>query len=285
MKIYEIVKSKLFRNNEQKKIESSNYYDSFKSLKHGEAKDMIKEYVHEQIDRHVSKGYKTRDEDFYFKVATVYKSLLEQKLIEPKKEYDMICLGTRNNHERDCFSRYFSLQPEFSKPLAFEYNINVVNVDNRLTSEMMKNRYKMELDRFFKESEDFVRILKKYNFAISNVHVHSLDIAPDSEADYVQDFNSFSEDWTSKWDFIYSNSLDHAMVPTDAFREWVRILKPGGVMIVGFDLNLGSEEVNSTDCCSFTREQVVDFIENEKNITYVADTDTGGHTHFAVIKK
>ena len=144
----------------------------------------------------------------------------------------------------------------------------------------------MDLQHFFEGNEDLFRIINKYHYPKSSVHVYSLDISPESEADYVADFNSFSEDWDSKWDFIYSNALDHSISPTDAFREWVRVLKSGGLMILGFVFDEDPEEsINSNDCCSFTREQVVDFIESEKNIKIINNFSVDGYDHFVIAKK
>ena len=37
-----------------------------------------------------------------------------------------------------------------------------------------------------------------------------------------QDFNKLPDDWTDKFDFIFSNSIDHAYDPEQTLKEWRR---------------------------------------------------------------
>lgn len=98
-----------------------------------------------------------------------------------------------------------------------------------------------------------------------NENIYSLDIEPQSCADYVMNFSKLPEEWENKFDFIYSNSIDHAPFPTETYTEWFRILKPKGILLVGFDLWEGIEgEPIATDCSLFTKESIDEFFENEK---------------------
>ena len=46
------------------------------------------------------------------------------------------------------------------------------------------------------------------------------------------DFHQIKDEWISEADFIYSNSWDHSYDPEHCFRQWVRCLKPGGLMML-----------------------------------------------------
>ena len=65
-------------------------------------------------------------------------------------------------------------------------------------------------------------------------NVYDLDLDPGSGCDFIYDFADLPEDWKDKWDFIYTNCPDHAFDGEKALLEWIRVLNPGGVLIVGW---------------------------------------------------
>jgi len=171
-----------------------------------------RKYVTAQIERHALKSAKHRG-------AETYEYACESLIPFLPKEFsklEMICLGTRNNWERDVFKS----------------------------------------------------LLKK-------VEVSSLDIAPASNADYIMDFNSFPSDWENKWDIIYSNSIDHSTSSDDCLKEWIRILKPGGLMYTDWETQ-NSEKVipNAADCSIFTKESARKVMnDNSPNIEILSEKD------------
>ena len=155
MKVLEAIKSRLFE--KQERIESSNYYDRID-------KESIKEYVHAQIERHTEKSYKIRDESFYFDVGSMINVMLTKNIFPQKDHYDMLCLGTRNNHERNCFSRYFSLSSSFVKErMGYDYKITPGNIDETLTKKYSMKKFQKEINEFFLEyNHEMNEIIKKY---------------------------------------------------------------------------------------------------------------------------
>jgi hypothetical protein len=46
------------------------------------------------------------------------------------------------------------------------------------------------------------------------------------------DFHDMKDEWVGAWDVVYSNSWDHAFDPRRAFLNWMRSLKPQGVLLL-----------------------------------------------------
>jgi SAM-dependent methyltransferase len=171
-----------------------------------------RKYVTAQIERHALKSAKRRGTEAYEYACESFMPFLPKEF----SKLEMICLGTRNNWERDVFKS----------------------------------------------------LLKK-------IQVSSLDIAPASNADYIMDFNSFPSDWENKWDIIYSNAIDHSISSDDCFKEWVRILKPGGIMYTDWETQ-NSEKITPTaaDCSIFSKEAVEKVMEESSpNIEILLEKD------------
>jgi SAM-dependent methyltransferase len=142
---------------------------------------------------------------------------------------EMICLGTRNNNERDIFH-------------------DLMNKENSIST-----------------------------------NIWSLDISPKSDANYIMDFNKLPKDWENKWDIIFSNSIDHGFDGNRCFTEWVRILKPGGLMYILFDNNPGLP--SPEDCSIFYEKDITEIINNNtSNITVLNRFNSSGNNHLLVKK-
>jgi SAM-dependent methyltransferase len=168
----------------------------------------IEKYRKIQIKRHLSK-YEYGDSGVERKRSkNLYWNIFKNSVpFFHNQMKDALCLGTRNNHERDCFQEFFNMKQK-------------------------------------------------------EVKVFSLDLSNRSGADFIMDFNSLPEEWECKWDFIFSNSIDHCLSATETFYEWYRVLRPHGVMLLSFDLWKGSEgKPIASDCCLFTKQSVDSFFE------------------------
>ena len=180
------------------KLENTKYY-------HNESD--VKEYKNAQVERHAAKMNKRRREGAYEEISLELAPHISSA-------NTMLCMGTRNNHERDMFRKFLDL------------------------------------------------------YCIS-----SLDIASASSADYVMDFNILPDEWTDKWDVIYSNAIDHAFSATDAFFEWLRVLKPGGYMYL--DFNTSWAGIDTADCNAFTKESVLTFFNDNLDKIEIVMAGTG----------
>lgn len=75
------------------------------------------------------------------------------------------------------------------------------------------------------------------------------DIAPTAaEHGLLQmDFHRLPADWSNRFDFVYSNSLDHSYDPAGALSEWVRSLRPRGRLYLAHSRN-STYAQNEADC-------------------------------------
>jgi len=73
---------------------------------------------------------------------------------------------------------------------------------------------------------------KKY---LSSNKIIGTDIEPDaSKFDDVitWDFHKIKKEWIEKFDFIYTNSHDHALLPKKAINNWISSLKKDGLLLL-----------------------------------------------------
>ena len=184
-------------------------------------------YATAQIHRHKYKYRKQRAIEFYEEIASQLKDI--DSIIKLPFNFTMICMGTRNNWERDLF-RYF----------------------------------------------------------LKNEIVISADISPLSQADVIGDFNKFPEDWNDKMSVIYSNALDHAPDATFTFLNWLKILKSGGIMVLGFVFNEGEGDkglvVTEADCSSFSEDSVEEFFKAQSGVEVIATLVNYGYHHYFLKK-
>lgn len=181
------------------------------------------EYENIQIARHLKKRTKKRNRKFYEGVADIVITLdskLRFRAQAPKDEdATMLCMGTRNNWERNCFSLF-------------------------LQNNMRRN-----------------------------IKVFSNDISPKSEADFVFDFQNPPKSQYSKWDIIYTNAIDHAQSATDAFYNWLPMLKEEGLLVIGFCCTDGVPTKH--DLCMFDQETLSDFFNNHEKVQVLGSASGG----------
>lgn len=65
------------------------------------------------------------------------------------------------------------------------------------------------------------------------------------------DFHRLPADWSRRFDFVYSNSLDHSYDPAGALSEWVRSLRLGGRLYLSHCRN-STYTQNEADCFGAT---------------------------------
>lgn len=53
---------------------------------------------------------------------------------------------------------------------------------------------------------------------------------------HLHDFNDLPKEWGNKFDLVFSNSIDHAFKVEDTIKEWRRVTKDGGFMMIQFSV-------------------------------------------------
>lgn len=152
-----------------------------------------------QIERHRVKAGMTQPKATYGAVSRLLREL------SGGVSGRMVCMGTRNNHERDCLAGF-----------------------------------------------------------LPGVSVKSLDISPKSQADFIMDFTALPEDWAGSWDVLYSNSIDHSFDATATFDAWLRVVRVGGHMVLGFTYG---DVTSASDICAFHPEDVEAFLSGREDVT------------------
>lgn len=150
-----------------------------------------------------------------------------------------------------------------------------------------KNRGELYYKRFFDVLEEFLDKNKHYemicygtrnnqernhwkhwfNMFKYDVNVKSLDIAPDSSADFILDFNKLPNDFENKWDIIFSNSIDHAPNATETFYNWTKTLKIDGILVIFFCCGVGT--AFAADCSVFDGATIKDFFGDVDGKNYI----------------
>ena len=127
---------------------------------------------------------------------------------------NILCLGTRNGREIDAFRYAFHNRFLFRLAKIFE----------------IRRRGWTPLFGFL---ESFGRsALAK----LEEKNVIGCELNPQgSRKDvFVGSFDEMPKEWSSKFDIVYSNSIDQCMDPEKTATEWNRVLKPGGIFIISW---------------------------------------------------
>ena len=108
------------------------------------------------------------------------------------------------------------------------------------------------------------------------------------------DFNTINPEWIKKFDFIYSNSYDHAFNPAETLQVWADQVKPGGYIILEYDKRSEhtgeiSKPVNKVDPVSLTKDELIKFVPEwvkNANVEKVVDMPVvKKHYQYAVFIK
>jgi len=76
------------------------------------------------------------------------------------------------------------------------------------------------------------------------------EIAPNNIPNtIVWDFHKIKDKWIDKFDFIYSNSLDHSDQPEHCIDQWMKCLKPSGICYIHWMVS-NLKKFDAADCFS-----------------------------------
>lgn len=150
-----------------------------------------------------------------------FKEILKRSNMSPCSG-PILCLGTRNGREIDLFRIIF-------------FGSRIRNLTTRLL-EIQKNGFSSLLR--------IAELVGKSNIdRINEKSVVGVELNPDGKRSdvLVGSFDELPRQWTSRFNILYANTLDHAQDPLLAAKEWNRVLKVSGYFIFGYSQNESSE--------------------------------------------
>jgi hypothetical protein len=85
------------------------------------------------------------------------------------------------------------------------------------------------------------------------------------------DFHQEVERWVGKFDFVYTNSLDHAKDPKLCIKVWTNQLRESGLLFVTWSINsvqgkLGRRPRPGGDCFGACLDEYIDLIDKEAQV-------------------
>jgi SAM-dependent methyltransferase len=193
------------------------------------------EYLRLQIER-------SRLKFSYCKVAIEdtlsYAAILREYFAKPKMPIGPIaCMGSRNGREIDLFR--ISLY-------APDYWIRVIK---KLEA---RSPYPHS---FFPPAEAWP--MRSDYRHIGPSSVIGVEINPQAKRQdcLIGSFDELPEEWSARFSVLFSNSIDHAMDPARTVSEWLRIIKPGGLLIILWEEKSATltdpfAELSETDLCA-----------------------------------
>ena len=75
------------------------------------------------------------------------------------------------------------------------------------------------------------------------------------------DFHDVNPEWAGRFDFVYSNSWDHAFDPQRAFAAWLGQLRPGGLLMLDYTRGQAPSAANALDPFGAELPALVEMLE------------------------
>jgi hypothetical protein len=93
------------------------------------------------------------------------------------------------------------------------------------------------------------------------------DTAENYEFTIQWDFHNIKDEWIEKFDFVYSNALDHSYNPSLALIQWSKIMKDEGLMFIewsGLDSvkTFDSLKNNLADCFAANEKEYMELFQD-----------------------
>lgn len=118
---------------------------------------------------------------------------------------------------------------------------------------------------------------KWFNFYMPTCAVIGTEIGDATAPNTVKwDFNLIKLMWEHRFNFVYSNSFDHAYDPKKTLNIWGNQLKIGGLIILEYDRRQEhtgeiSQSVNKVDPVSITLDELIDSVPKWSSTMRVVD--------------
>lgn len=219
-----------------------------------------KEYFQMQIDR-------SRSKFSYCKVSIKdtlqYVNILRECFNGTGNIGPVICMGTRNGREVDLFRIALRSCPLWHKLIS-------LSEQQKLTRSLLGR-----LAEGFPARSDYRNINDK--------SVIGVEINPQAKRDdiFIGSFDSLPEEWTGRFGVLFSNSFDHSIDPERTAREWKKVVRPEGILIL-----LWTEaDASETDLVGNITEQYLNDVFQMPKINLEIPKSIYGYNQTFLLKK
>ena len=127
----------------------------------------------------------------------------------------ILCLGTRNGREIDLFRNIFFGNKYLNKIISMLEN---KHLGYTAKWPFIESLFRSNLNKIYKKD------------------VIGVELNPNAKREdtWIGSFDEMPKYWSGKFSLLYSNSFDQSMDPLKTALEWKRVLREGGIIIMGF---------------------------------------------------
>jgi len=171
------------------------------------------EYINVQINR--SKSKFSFCKVFFEDVEKYYQILLKDAEVNAAQlTGPILCLGTRSGREIDLFRGKF-----------FNHTVSG-RLIKLLEAAKCRNSFLLK----FIESVNRSDLSDITENSVIGVEVNPEAVRQDT---WIGSFDEMPKSWENKFNIVYSNSFDHSYDVNKTVKEWKRVIRPGGYLILG----------------------------------------------------
>lgn len=100
------------------------------------------------------------------------------------------------------------------------------------------------------------------------------------------DFHEVKDEWIQKVDFIYSNSFDHSPEPEYCLDQWMKCIRPNGVIILEWTVQHGPEYSDKIDPYGASIDEYIKLINKKYKVIEILKRESKkrGEIKFIIIK-
>lgn len=210
------------------------------------------DYLSAQIAR-------SRDKFGYCKVfygdVLRYKQMLQADLTRQGRTLgdvrSILCLGVRSGVENDIFRSVF-FGPLMRIP---SFQRKVVKSD----------RTKYAFDKL-----RLARFAQFGTASLNDLRVRGVELNPDAVRPDVTiaSFDELPQEWSGKFDLVFSNSFDHSQDPNRTIQEWKRVAAPGAYLLIAFPP--GNTPTPTDPLGDLSLQKIDEFVETE--VVFASET-------------
>lgn len=100
----------------------------------------------------------------------------------------------------------------------------------------------------------------------------------------VWDMHDRNEEWINKFDFIYSNSIDHSYDFSSCLDIWMESLTDNGRCFIHWSGDM-ERPYNTSDCFGCSKQELVDLVTTKYQLVSILNVNGKGHDACVIVIK